>query len=879
MATSPHPAADAHAQPVAGVAAALGSDADRGLSVGEVRARRARYGPNLPRQAARPAYTRIAARQVLDPLVALLACAAAVSVAVGEGVEAIVIGAIVVLNAVLGFVEEAGAERAVLALRARAAARASVVRDGREEEVDSADLVPGDLVVLREGDRVPADARVVSAQGLAVEEAALTGESYPVEKAAAPVAPDTPLAERASMVFAGTAVTRGRARGLVVSTGEETEMGGVARLTAEAAPPAPPLTRRIRALARTMAAGGVLVTVVLAMGAWLHGSSPHEAFLVGVSVAVAAVPEGLAATLTIALALGARRMAARGAIVRRLSAIETIGETTVICADKTGTLTENRLRVAALALPDGREVSTGAAAGADAGARALLAGAALASTAELADGPDGPRVTGDPVDGAMLLAAHDAGIDPRALRRGRAVVAEIPFDPERRRLTVVYDGPRGREAFTKGAHEEVLRRAVAAHVDGTEVALTDAGRDGLDRLARDWAARGLRVLAVARRGVDHDEAGEDAERNLVLLGLVGLEDPLRPAAARSIREAGEAGLATLVLTGDHPRTAEAVARRLGIPDPRPLTGRDIDAMGPEALDDALARRFVFARVTPADKLRLVVALQGRGEIVAATGDGVNDAPALRRADVGIAMGLSGTEAAREASSIVLTDDDFSTIVSAVGEGRRTAENVRKFVAFLLSANLGEVILFGIAVLGGLGAPMGVVQVLLVNLVTDGLPAIALARDPASSDLMRREGFGARLFTPALRVALGVAGLAVGLAALAAFLIGREVAPDAAETMAFATLALSELAFVFSCRSPEVPAWRGGRNLWLVGGVLASVGVVALAIYLPGGETALGTVSLGVRELGVVLGLSAVPFLVAEVAKRVSSAWRDTRVAF
>jgi Ca2+-transporting ATPase len=827
------------------LAASLGVDPERGLAHEEAARRLAVAGPNELRRAPGPRYLRIVARQLADPLVGLLLAAAFVSAAIGDGVEAAVIGAIVLLNAVLGFVQEVGAERAVVALRASIEQTAAVIRAGREETVAATTLVPGDVLVLREGDRAPADARVLVAERLDVDESALTGESVPVAKAPEQVPSGTPLAERSSMVYAGTGITRGRARALVVATADATEIGRIAALTADAEPPPTPLQQRLGRLSRLMVGVGLVVTASLTAGMVARGESLHEAFLVGVSVAVAAVPEGLAATVTIALAQGARAMAARGAIVRRLSAVETLGGATVIATDKTGTLTRNQMRIAAAhALPGRTE-------------EAVVAAGALASTAELLEGESGLDVVGDPVDGAFLLAAAGSGPDPRA---GKRRVLELPFDPSRRRLTVVYDeGDRYRVAV-KGAPETLLERT---RLDGS-------ARDELLRRAESWAADGLRVLAVAERVLPRQELPPDivVDEQLELLGLVALHDPLRPAAADAVREAHGAGLAVAMLTGDHPVTAAAIGRALRLDDRPPLTGGELERLDDQELRAQLDRG-VFARVTPADKLRLVEAYQGRGDVVAVTGDGVNDTPALRRADVGIAMGLSGTEAAREAAEIVLTDDDFATIVAAIREGRRITDNLRKFVAFLLSANLGEVVLFGIAVLAGIGVPMTVVQVLTVNLLTDGLPALALAQDPASPTTMQpRARLGTRLFSRDLELALGAAGVSVGLAATGAYLIGRAWAPDAAQTMAFATVALAELVFVYTVRSPLAPAWRCPRNRWLHASVAASALVVAAAIFLPFVQELLGTVALGPAEIGAVVGLAFAPALLVEGAKAI-----------
>jgi Ca2+-transporting ATPase len=830
------------------VALALESDELHGLSEAEAANRLEKYGPNVLRRAERPSYVRIAVRQLADPLTGLLLVAAAVSAGIGERFEAGVIAAIVVLNAVLGFFQEAGAERALLALRRTVELSAAVVRDGGERTIAAAELVCGDLIVVREGDRVPADARIVAGEHLDVDESALTGESAAVEKSPQAVLPETTLAERTSMLYAGTGVTRGRGRALVTAIGEETELGNIARLASTAKPPLTPLQRRLGSLSRAMIGLGLAVMGILAAGMLLRGASLHEAFLVGVSVAVAAVPEGLAATVTIALAQGARGMAGRGAIVRRLTAVETLGSASVIATDKTGTLTINRLRVVAV------EPAAGAS------NHDVLVAGVLASTAELVDEEDDVRIAGDHVDGAFLLAAREQGLGDARSAPDRGLLLELPFDPVRKRLTIVYEEDGSRRVVVKGALETLVARAL---LDEDERARLVAHADG-------WARRGLRVLAVAERRLPESAPlNDDVDTGLTMLGLAALQDPLRPAAADAVRSARAAGIGVTMLTGDHPLTAATIGEQIGLGNGSPLTGSQLDSMDDSALERAAADHAVFARVTPADKLRLVEAYQRREEVVAVTGDGVNDTPALRRADVGVAMGRSGTEAAREGADIVLTDDDFATIVAAIEEGRRIGDNVRKFVAFLLSANLGEIVLFTIAVLGGLGVPMTVVQVLTVNLVTDGLPAIALARDPASRGTMRRKPRPrGRLLGRDLEVALGVAGVTIGLAATAAYLAGRELAPDAAQTMAFATIALAELLFVFSVRSPRAPAWRGPRNPALVSSVLLSAAVVALLVYFTPVQDAFGTVSLGARELSLVFGFAALPTVLVEIGKAV-----------
>jgi Ca2+-transporting ATPase len=815
-------AAPLYSLPVDEVERFLASDAERGLSVAEVEARFRRSGPNRLERNVRPPYARMALRQIRDPLVLLLLVAVAASAVVGESVEAAIIAAIVLVNGILGFAQELSSERAVLALGDSVPRHAAVVREGGQVSVLAEEVVPGDLLVLREGERVAADARVAEAHGLAVDEAPLTGESLPVEKDADPVPEEAALADRTGMVYAGTAVTRGRGVALVTSTGMTTEVGRISKLTARAKSPRTPLQRRIDGLARIMAGAGIVITVALSVAMAARGSSFHEAFLVGVSVAVAAVPEGLAATVTIALALGARAMARRGAIVRQLSAVETLGSATLVASDKTGTLTKNELQVVKLQPAPGVDEHR------------LLTAGALASSAELMEANGTVRVLGDPVDGAILLRARELGIAVQQAREGRRRLLEVPFDAARKRMTIVYGDSHGVHAFVKGAPEVILERSM----------LPDEERSALGLVAERWAGEGLRVLAVGQRELGEGDSfrAEDAETALIPLGLVGLIDPPRETAIGAVAEAHGAGLKVEMLTGDHPLTAASVGRALGLP--------------PDA---------IHARVTPEEKLRIVESRQADGEVVAVTGDGVNDAPALRRADVGVAMGLGGTEAAREASDLVLTNDDFATIIAAIREGRGIADNIRKFVAFLLSANLGEVVLFAVAILAGLGAPMTVVQVLLINVMTDGLPAVALARDAASPATMTRPPERSRhLFPPLDWVALLLIGLVVGGVGLCAFLVGP--GGDAAQTRAFATIAISELVLVFTVRSRLVHAWREPRNPYLLGGVAVSAGIVALALFMPTLNKLLDTSRPDASDILLIVGLALVPALFVEGLK-------------
>jgi calcium-translocating P-type ATPase len=635
-----------------------------------------------------------------------------------------------------------------------------------------------------------------------------------------PVGENALLAERESMVYAGTNVTRGAGRALVWSTGRDTQLGQIAQLTEGAKSPKTPLERRLTMLARQMVVVGILLTIALAGAMLARGSSFHTAFLVGVAVAVAAVPEGLAASITGALALGSRALSRRGAIVRRLDAIETLGQTTVICTDKTGTLTEGLLRLAAVVPAEGL------------GELDVLSRALLASTPAL-EGTSEPEFVSDAIDSAVLLAALERGLTVAKATEGLVLVSDIPFLAERGRVTAVWDDRGKRNVYVKGAPEVIAARSVG--VPDELAAAVDA-----------WADEGLRVLAIASAPLGRDvELDENVDTGLTLLGVIALHDPLRESALGAVEAAAAAGIEVRMVTGDHPRTARTIARALGLPETA-----------------------VSARASPEDKLRLVEGLQRRGEVVAVTGDGINDAPALRRADVGIAMGRTGTEAAREAASVVLTNDEFATIVAAIAGGRRIGDNIKKVVAFLLSANLGEVLLFAVAIIAGLGVPMAVIQVLLVNLVTDGLPALALARDPAGPETMSRPPSRERaLFEQRAWVGLGLIGAVIGSAALVAFLIGRTDDMTHAQTMAFATVALAELVFVFSSRSWRLPPWRLPANWWLVGGVAASTAFVFASIYWRALHEPFNTVSLSGRQLAVVLALALAPSLLTEGVKR------------
>jgi Ca2+-transporting ATPase len=842
--TSPEPA---HAVSAERAATSLRSDAGRGLDAGEAAARRAGLGPNSLPEEAPVAVLALVSRQFRGALVLLLLGAAGVSALLGQWVDAGVIAAIVILNAALGAVQEGRAERAARAVRTLLSPGAVVVRGGSVGEIDATDLVPGDVMLLVAGDRVPADGRLLEATGLELDESSMTGESAPVGKRAEPPAPaDAILAERPTAVLCGTTVTRGRARALVTATGVDTELARIA-VAARRRPPATPLERRLDRLADQLLKAAIAICVVLAALSWAHGDSLGASLEVGIALAVAAVPEGLVAVVTITLALGMRRLAERGAIVRRLRAVETLGSTTVICTDKTGTLTTNRMTVERLLAAGGGEDD--------------LLGAAVIASEE----------AGDPGEAAIAAAAGDRGLRRAELLRGERIVGGKPFDSERKRMSVVVAGEDGeRTAYVKGAPEALL----------PQLAEPSAAAAELDREAQRWAGEGTRVLMAARRrGL---AAGADPERSLEPLGLIGLVDPVRAGVRESVESARLAGIRTMMITGDHPRTAVSVARACGIAlgrDPVVVTGAELDRIGEAELGRRIGGVDVLARVVPEHKSRVVAALQEGEEVVAMTGDGVNDIPALAAADIGVAMGRGGSDAAIDAAELVLTDNSFPTLVAAIEGGRRVYANVVRFVNFLLAANAGEVLLFALAVLPGLGAPLTVAQILLVNLLTDGLPAVALGVDPADRESMRRPPRPARegLLGP-LRRRLAVGGLATGSAAFAAFLVGSAEGTATAQTMAFATVVFAQLGYVYAVRGDGL-FLRVKANRSLNAAVAASALVAAAALALPALQDAFSTVPLSAGQLGIALALATAPLLATELLKASQRGlWKRGRAA-
>ncbi len=846
-----------------------------GLATDEAERRRRVYGANVLIEAPPRSPVAIFAAQLTNFMVLILIGAAVVSGVIGDLTDPLVILAIIVLNAVLGFVQEYRAERAMEALKAMAAPSATVVREGVQSTIAAAELVPGDVVMLEAGRIVPADLRLVEVAGLRVNEAALTGESVPVDKTSEPITggADLPVGDRRNIAHKGSFVTYGRAVGLVIATGMRTEFGRIARLLAEARITQTPLQRRLAAFGRRLAILVLFICAIVFSTGLLRGEPALPMLLIALSLAVAAIPEALPAVVSISLALGARKMMASHALVRRLPAVETLGSVTFICSDKTGTLTANEMRVEQY-FCEGRRAP---ALGESPPARSLLHAMAISHDVRH---EDNGRAVGDPTEVALLIAAESAGLDARAEEARTPRVAEIPFDSARKRMTTVHREPDGRYlSITKGAAEVIIELSAQECRGG---GLEPVSRSQLIRAADEMAADGLRVLAVAVRrwpSLPADLTPETVERDLDFLGLVGLIDPPRPQVQDAIATCATAGIVPVMITGDHPLTARAVARRLGLlaHDGEVLTGPQLAALSVADFEHRVRNVRVYARVAPEQKVRIVEALQGAGEVVAMTGDGVNDAPALKRADVGVAMGIQGTDVAKEAAAIILLDDNFATIVRAVREGRRIYDNLRKFVRYVLTTNSAEIWTIFLAPFLGLPVPLLPFQILWINLVTDGLPGLALASERAERDTMQRpprppaeslfaQGLGAHAFL----VGLVMAGLTLGVQAYY-----WHSGSSAWQTAVFTTLCFTQLAHVMVIRSERTSLFALGlaSNLPLLAAVLLTIALQIAIIYVPALNVLFRTVPLDPFTLLVSVAAAAVILTVVELEK-----WARRRAA-
>ncbi len=895
-----------HTRPASEVMASLATDPEHGLATTEAQARLQVNGPNrLERKVSTPAW-RIFVAQFQDFMIYVLVVAVIIAAFEGQLPEAVAILAILLLNGMLGFAQEYRAERSLEALRELSAPTATVVRDGIEREVSAEQLVPGDIVILEAGDKVPADGRLVEAASLRVVESALTGESTPVRKDHDSLAsPTAPLGDRRSMVYAGTTVAVGRGRFVVTATGQNTEMGRIADLLASTEETVTPLARELAVVGRRIA---IIVLVIAAIvfveevflelrgaGEGLFAALEHpefraaltEGLLIAVALAVAAIPEGLPAIVTVALSLGVRRMAEHHAIVRRLHAVETLGSTTYICSDKTGTLTLNRMSVrwtlvgrdAVTITPDWGLEPEGAAPHAP-DAELLWSIAASCNDAHYA--ADG-TLLGDPTETALIEAARH--LSPGHLKPRR--IGENPFDSERKRMATVHDVAGERVVYVKGGADVVLDLCTHALLRGRVEVLDDGLRRELSAQNAEMASKGFRTLAFAMRSLAASEPteGDHLERGLTYVGIAGLVDPPRSEVPAAIGLCHRAGIKVAMVTGDHALTARAIAEGISLIDcERVVTGPELDAMSDEQLRAEVDAIRVYARVNPEHKLRIVDALKSRGEIVAMTGDGVNDAPALKRADIGVAMGLVGTDVARESADMVLTDDDFSTIVEAVREGRIVFDNLRKVILFLLSCNMSEVlIVFFTALLSPTPALLPL-QILWINLITDGPPALALGADSGSAHIMERppRGPDESIITPSRQLEILVQGLLMTGAGLIVFLGADRLFPvDGAShvnTMLFTAMVLVQKvhAFSFLSESRSILSPETLRNKWLNMAFIATIALQMTVIYWEPAQKLFSTVPLGVHDWVAVTVSVLVPVMLIDFTKRAFTEWRRSR---
>ena len=900
---------DWHVLTVSASAEALKSSPDAGLTSDEAAGRLKSYGPNELVEKGRRSPLRLLWEQLTATMVLILIAAAVISGFLGKWQEAVAILAIVLLFALLGFVQEYRAEQAMAALKKMAVPIVRVRRGGELLEISARELVPGDLVLLEAGNLVPADLRLVESVSLRIQEAALTGESEAVEKDSAFIGKsDMPIGDRRSMAYMGTVVTYGRGAGLVTATGMQTELGNIASLLQSSEDEQTPLQKRLDQVGKILAVIGVIVAGLVALFDVLSGKPIVDAFLVAVSVAVAVVPEGLPAVVTITLALGARRMLSRNALIRKLPAVETLGSVTTICSDKTGTLTENRMTVVVLDVAGDKievnedttsrgqgiiDFSAPAAATPKGSLALLLIGGALCNDARLSTGanPDDTRfhTVGDPTEGALVVAAARFGLHKEDLDRHKPRVGELPFDSERKRMTTIHSLQDSQQSairnliavvapdaqyisFTKGSVDGLLEISTHVWESGRRNPISAEYRQRIEEANQSLAENGMRVLGVAFKTSQRPDPTPESEQDLTFIGFVGIIDPPRPEVKDAVARSKNAGIRPVMITGDHPLTALHIARELGIAGPasRVVTGAELNAMSDADLAGIVEEISVFARVSPEHKLRIVAALQQRGHIVAMTGDGVNDAPALKTADIGVAMGITGTDVSKEAAKMVLRDDNFSTIVAAVEEGRVIYDNLRKFIKFSIGGNLGKIVVMLLGVLIGMPAPLLPLQLLWLNLLTDGLLGIGLGVEPAEQNVMQRKPFSpqAGIFSDGVggqivRFGVLIGGISLGMGAWH-YLTGH----DDWQTMMFTTLAFAQVWQALGIRSGRDSLLQAGifSNVPLVGlALLVSVLQIA-AIYTPVLRSFLGISLLTPGDLLLCIGVGFSVLIYAEIEK-------------
>jgi P-type Ca2+ transporter type 2C len=891
----------------------LNTDQEHGLTDAEAEERLKQYGPNELVEKGVKNPWKILWEQMTEIMVIILLISAVISLFLGEYTDAIVILIIVVLNALLGFSQEYRAEKAMAALKKMAVPHVRLRRSGHTREISAEGLVPGDIILLEAGSSVPADCRLIESANLRIQEAILTGESEPVEKETRPIdRKDLAIGDRRNMLFMGTAATYGRGTGVVVRTGMETELGRIAEMIQSVGQEQTPLQRRLAQLGKNLAVAALSIVAIVFLLGVARGEDLRLMFQTAISMAVAAVPEGLPAVVTIALALGAQRMLQRKALIRKLPAVETLGSVTVICSDKTGTLTENRMTVTVLDVAGNRVdfqeslkdfspsmskkdkvpelLEEGA-------ITMLLTGGTLANDAVLEESeePEGNYTAiGDPTEGALVIAAAQVGLWKHELEKAMPRVAELPFDSDRKRMSTVHDFPDGdlpaalerlRQTqavqdqypfiiFTKGAVDSLLEVTTQVWKNGIVEQIDDAWRQRIQEANNNLAKNGMRVLGVAyrmRSKAELDEQNDPLEKELTFIGMFGMIDPARPEVKEAVQVAQTAGIRSIMITGDHPLTALHIARQLGITSQQKVvTGQELANITAEELQESVEDISVYARVSPEHKLKIIQAFQNRGHIVAMTGDGVNDAPALKKADIGVAMGITGTDVSKEASDMVLLDDNFATIVAAVEEGRRIYDNIRKFVRYTMTSNAGEIMVMLIGPFLGMPLPLTPLQILWVNLVTDGLPGLALTIEPAERNTMERQPYHPKesIFNRPMITAIIWIGLLMAVVSIVAGFFQFQAGRETWQTMIFTTLTIAQMGNALATRSTRDTLFEIGlfSNKAMIGSVLLTFLLQLAVVYVPFLQNIFGTVALSLSDLAISFGLSVVVFFVIELVK-------------
>jgi len=877
---------------VEGVEKKLHVASNKGLNAKQVNQRRRQYGENSLQAQKKPSRWLIFLKQFQDFMVVVLLAATLIAGLLGEYIDAIAIMIIVLINGFIGFFQEQKAEKSMEKLKELSAPVANVLRNGKWEKLLSKEVVVGDIVKINSGDRIPADVRIVRSNSMETEESALTGESLPVMKHATAITRDNLDAQdQVNMGFMGTLVTRGSGVGIVVGTGMNTVMGQIAELMVNTKKVMTPLERKLAELGKILIVVALLLTALVVVLGVLQGHSVYNMFLAGVSLAVAAIPEGLPAIVTVALSLGVQRMIRKKAIVRKLSAVETLGSASVICSDKTGTMTENQMTVKELYLNreqiyvsgDGYDLrgdyflNRKKLSGNFPNLESMLLYGMLCNNASLLVRKGKYNVDGDPTDGALLIAARKLGLTKDFGEKYR-IIKEIPFDSDRKRMSVVVEDENGmRFLITKGAPDVLLPRSAYVMDENGRKLLRDFDKNEIDQAINDMAAKALRTIAIAMRPISNNDSLNTAflEKDLTFIGMYGMIDPPRKEVKSAIEECNEAGIKTVMITGDHVKTAQAIAKNLNLLPENGLVleGHQLNEMSAEQLEDVIEDTYVFARVTPEHKLKIVKAFQDKGHIVAMTGDGVNDAPAIKASNIGISMGINGTDVTKEASSLILMDDNFATIKSAIKEGRNIYENIRKFIRYLLASNVGEILVMLFAMMLAMPLPLVPVQILWVNLVTDGLPAMALGLDKSEGDVMKKKPRNPMegIFARGLGYKIITRGLLIGVVTLIAFMVAYQNNPDNliyGQTVALTTLVMAQLIHVFDCRSEKsVFARNPFENMYLVFAVISSLLLLLVVIYWEPLQPIFHTTALSLRDWMFIGVMSAIPTVLFGFTKK------------